>query len=93
MARIKYMGLKLIDLPKSVVQHYNIENNSTRDGYLYVEIKRGMYGILQAGFIVQQLLDKKLNKKGYHQIEITTRFWTHNWRPLLFSLCFDDFGV
>ena len=51
MARSKYMCLKLIDFPKSVVQHYNIEEKSTRDGYGYVDIERGTYGLLQAGII------------------------------------------
>ena len=56
MARIKYMHLKLSNLPERVAQHYNLEAKSTRDGYVYVEIKRGMYGIPQSGLIVQQLL-------------------------------------
>ena len=52
------MRLKLSDLPKSGVQHYHVENKSTRDGYVYVEIKRGIYGLPQAGLIAQQLLEK-----------------------------------
>ena len=36
---------------------------------------------------------KQLNKRGYHQSEITPVFWMHNWRLICFSLCIDDFGV
>ena len=54
-----------------MVQHYNLEENTTRGGYVYVEIKQGVYGLPQAGLIAQQLLEKRLNKKVYHQSEIT----------------------
>ena len=60
---------------------------------MYVEIKLKMYGIPQAGLIAQQLKEKQLNKKGYHQIEITPGLWKHKWGPIWFSLYVDDFGV
>ena len=65
------MRLKLSNLPESVAQYYNLAEKTTRDGYVYVDINRGMYGSPQAGLIAQQLLEKRLNKKGYHQSEIT----------------------
>ena len=52
-----------------------------------------MYGLRQAGLIAQQLLEKLLNRKGYHQSEITPGLWKHKRRPIYFSLCVDDFGV
>ena len=52
-----------------------------------------MYGLPQAGIIPQQLLEKQLNKKGYHQSEIIPGLWKHKWRPIYLSLCVDDFGV
>ena len=58
-----------------------------------MEIKWGMYGLPQAGLIAQQLLEKQLNKKGYHQSEITPGLWKHTWSLICFSLCVDDFGV
>ena len=87
------MKLKLIDLLKSVVQHYKLEVKATKYDYVYVKIKRGMYGLPQAGLIVQQLLEKILNKKGYKQGDIIPGFWTHEWHPICFLLCVDDFGV
>ena len=52
MAQIEYMCLKLSNLPKSGVQHYNLAEKTTRDRYVYVEINQWMYGIPQAGIIV-----------------------------------------
>eukprot|EP00804_Cyclotella_cryptica_P014875 CCRYP_020384-RA/>CCRYP_020384-RA protein AED:0.47 eAED:0.47 QI:0/0/0/1/0/0/2/0/71 len=43
-----------------------------------------MYGLPQAGIIAQQLLETHT---------ITPGFWKHDWRPIAFALCVDDFGV
>ena len=43
MSQSEYMHLKLINLSKSVVQHYNLEEKVSRGGYVYVDIKRGVY--------------------------------------------------
>ena len=62
MARREYMQLKFSNIPKSMVQQYNLEAKATRGGYMHVEIWRGMYGLPQSGLIAQQLLEKSLNK-------------------------------
>ena len=93
MSRYEYMRLKLSDLPEDFVKEYNLASKVTKDGYVYVEIRRGMYGLPQSGLLAQQLLEKRLNAEGYHQSELTPGFWTHEWRPVSFSLCVDDFGV
>ena len=52
-----------------------------------------MYGLPQAGILAQELLEKRLNKHGYHQSKFTPGLWTHEWRPICFTLVVDDFGV
>ena len=52
-----------------------------------------MYGLPQAGIISQQLLEERLEKDGYRQSKTTPGLWTHNTRPISFSLIVDDFGV
>ena len=54
MARSEYLRLKLSDLLERVVQNYNLEEKATRDGFIYIQIKREMYGLPQAGLIAQQ---------------------------------------
>ena len=93
MPRYEYMRLKLADLPDEFVQQYNLAAKVTSDGYVYVEIRRGMYGLPQSGILAQQLLEKRLNKEGYMQSALTPGFWTHASRPISFTLCVDDFGV
>ena len=58
-----------------------------------MEIWRGMYGLPQAGILANQLLTKKLEPKGYYQCRHTPGLWCHKWRPIMFSLVVDDFGV
>ena len=52
-----------------------------------------MYGLPQAGILAQELLEKRLEKHGQKQSKFTPGFWTHEWRPVSFTLVVDDFGV
>jgi hypothetical protein len=58
MARYEYMWLKLADMPADVIEHYKLLDVATPDGYVYCEIRKGMYGLPQAGIIAQELLAK-----------------------------------
>ena len=93
MPRYEYMRLKLSDLPADFVEQNGLAEKVTADGYVYVEIRRGMYGLPQAGLLAQKLLETRLNAEGYSQSPLTPGFWTHKWRPISFTLCVDDFGV
>jgi hypothetical protein len=93
MMRYEYMGLNLSDMPEDVIAHYHLLNITTPDGYVYCNIRQGMYGLLQAGIIAQELLAKRLKEHGYTQSETTPGLWTHEWHPITFSLFVDNFGV
>ena len=45
----KYVRLKLSNMPEDVVEYYNFKTKATKDGYIFIAIKRWMYGIPQAG--------------------------------------------
>ena len=53
MARYEYMRLKLCDIPEDVTNHYNLETKVKNDRYVYIEIRRGMYGLPQSGLLAQ----------------------------------------
>jgi hypothetical protein len=80
-------------MPDNIIEHYALRSIATEDGFVYVCIQKGMYGLLQAGIIAQQLLKKRLVAEGYRQSTTTPGYWKHDWRPISFALCVDDFGV
>ena len=45
MKRFKYMKLKLNGLPKDFIKQYDPSPKVDQNGYVYVEIRRGMYGL------------------------------------------------
>ena len=55
------MYLKLTNIAHEVIDEYKLMD-ITPNGYVYIEIRKGMYGLPQAGLIVQGLLEKGLPK-------------------------------
>lgn len=92
MERYQYMRMKLSNFPQDLIDEYKLLDIE-RNGCVYVEIRKGMYGLPEAGILAQQLLEERLKKKGYTQSEYTPGFWTHEWRPISFALTVDDFAV
>ena len=91
--RYEYVRMNIRDFPDDVIERYKLKDLVNKDGMVFVEIRRGMYGLPQAGLLAQELLEKRLNKHGYMQSDRTPGLWTHKWRPIQFSLVVDDFGV
>ena len=93
MERYEYLRIKMDDIPDEVIEQYDLNSKSSKDGYVYVEVRRGMYGLPHAGLIAQELLEERMAKHGYHQSENTPGLWSHEWRPIQFCLTVDDFLV
>ena len=85
--------MHLADFPSDVIEQYNLTDIANKDGMVFVEIRKGMYGLPQAGLLAQELLEQRLNKHGYFQSTRTPGLWTHKWRPVQFTLVVDDFGI
>ena len=58
-----------------------------------MEIKKGMYGLPQAGKITNDKLKLHLAKFVYNPGPINPGIWRHKTRPRQFSLVVDDFGI
>ena len=52
--RYEYMRIKWEDIPEEIRQEYNLEEILV-DGWIYVEIRKGMYGLPQAGILANKL--------------------------------------
>ena len=58
MDRYEYMRMKLEMFPDDVIEEYNLRERVEPNGYVYIEVRKGMYGLPQAGILAQKLLEK-----------------------------------
>ena len=64
MDRYEYINLPLDIIPEEIIQQYNLRNLSHK-GFVYMEIQKGVYGLPQAGKILNYELRLHLPKFGY----------------------------
>ena len=93
MARKEYLRLKLCDMTDDIIEECGLCEKAMKDGYVYVAVSKGMYGLPQSRIIAQQLLEERLGKEGYTQSQLIQGLWSRKWRPVQFSPVFDNFGV
>ena len=93
MDRFEYMRLKYDIIPDEISKAYNLDALVEPDGYVYMEIRKGMYGLSQAGILANKLLTERLRTFGYRPCAFTPGLWKHEWRPIQFALVVDDFGI
>ncbi|KAL7476238.1 hypothetical protein ACHAW6_002113 [Cyclotella cf. meneghiniana] len=92
MERPKFMHLKYDILPLEIITKYGLAQK-VLDGWVYARIEKGMYGLPQAGLLVNNFLASHLDTHGYYQCQFTPGLWRHKWRPITFSLVVDNFGI
>jgi hypothetical protein len=90
--RFEYMKILLSRFPEEIIQKYNL-NALAVDGWVYIEIRKGMYGLKQAELLANQLLQTRLAPFGYYTARHTPGLWLHQTRPISFTLAVDDFAV
>ncbi len=59
MARYEYVRIKIEDIPDEIIKQYNLREKTDTDGYVFIEVSKGMYGLPQAGILAQQLLEQR----------------------------------
>ena len=86
------MRIPIKYIPQEIIDEYNA-SKFIKNGYIYVEIIKEMYGLKQAGIIANKLLKKRLSKYGFAPTKHTHGLWRHETRPIQFTLVVDDFGI
>ena len=61
--------------PQEVVEKYNLNKMVEKDGYVYFEIRKGIWGLPQVGILTNKLLQEKLKEHGYEPVELTPGLW------------------
>ena len=92
MNRPEYMKIPYKYFPDDIIQKYNLQNKVS-NGYIYIKIKKGMYGLKQAALLAYNKLVQHLAPHGYRPVPHSLGLWTHDTRPTSFCLCVDDFGI
>eukprot|EP00804_Cyclotella_cryptica_P022730 CCRYP_012518-RA/>CCRYP_012518-RA protein AED:0.44 eAED:0.44 QI:0/0/0/1/0/0/2/0/115 len=78
------------DIPQEFIDEYDLTHH-VRDGWVYFQIVKGVYGLPQSGLLANKLLETRLNTVGYYQLDATPGLSCHKWRPVMFTLIVDDF--
>ena len=85
-----YVRIPIDDVPTSIMKHYH---PVVKNGFVYVVVMKGMYGLKQAGKLANDLLQHNLGAYGYAPVPLTPGLWKHITRPITFTLVVDDFGI
>lgn len=78
--------------PPEIIEQYKLwelEHN----GNIYIQISKGMYGLPQAELLAHNQLVDFMEPSGYYPFRNTPDLWSHKWRPVIFTLVVDDFGI
>ena len=86
------MRIKTELVAEKFKQKYNL-HDKIHKGFVYLEIRRGCYGLPQAGVLANNLLKKSLAIDRYYEVPHTPSLWRNEHRPVQFTLVVDDFSV
>jgi hypothetical protein len=75
------MKIPIALLPNNIIKHYQLQEK-VLNGYVYMEIRKGMYGLLQASILANILLKEQLAHHGYFKQLHTLDLWKHVTRPV-----------
>ena len=89
----EYMKVSISKCPPDIIKQYNLHSLVTTDGYIYIKIKKGMYGLRQAAILAYDQLMQFMKTYGYYPEEHSVGMWSHITQPTKFCLCVDDFGT
>jgi hypothetical protein len=92
MERYEYVRIAIDIFPQSIINGYDLLP-LVHKGFVYAEIRKGMYGLPQAGRLANDRLVAFLAPYGYAPVPITPGLWRHSKSDLAFTLVVDDFGV
>ena len=79
--------------PPDVREQCNIDSLIASNNYVYIRIKKGMYGLIQAATLAYKNLKKNLEPQCYYPCANTEGLWKHVLCRTTIYLCVDNFGI
>jgi hypothetical protein len=89
---VHHVRIPVWAIPKVIMDNYQLWS-LVHNGMVTCLIRKGMYGLPQAGRIAYDDLVLHLKLYGYLPAPHTPGLWRHTTRPTTFTLVVDDFGV
>ena len=65
------MRIPLKIFPQGIIDAYNLIVLVNEQGWIYMRIEKGMYGLKQSRIIYNQELVKHMSPFGYHAVQYT----------------------
>lgn len=88
----EYMKMAIKYFPEDIRQRYNLYQLVDNE-YIYIKIKKGMYGLNQATLLDYEMLLEIINKAGFHQIPTSLGLLKHDTKQKISSLYVENFGI
>ena len=82
----EFMLITLKIIPQNIVDAYNLTALVNDQGWIYMRIKKGMYGLKQDWIIDNQDLVNHMAPFGYHPVQHTPGLWFHGSRKFVLVL-------
>ena len=79
----EFMKVPIKYFPQDICNRYNLLSK-VHKGYIYIRIKKGMYGLKQGALLAFETLETLLLDAGYVPILGSTGMWKHSTRPTIF---------
>ena len=81
MSRFEYIIIPMWWFPQDIIDQYNVFDLVGKDGFFYVNICNGKYGLKQLACIDFYGLVKLLKNHGYYPIPYNPGIWCHETLP------------
>ena len=73
LGRYEYMKMLLSLFPSWTREQYNLDKLA-KNGFVYLEMRRAVWGLPQAGILANKLLQKRLLPHGYYECKHTRAY-------------------
>jgi len=74
LSRYEYLRVRLDNFPEDLITQYNLKDIVTSDGYVYIEVRKGMYGLPPSRIAGSRATRKEIGKARLHAKQEYTGF-------------------
>ena len=92
LTRYDYLRIYITLITDDIFQQYNLLP-LVRNGFIYLEIIKGMYRLPRAGRLAKYVPTGRLMTKRHFQSTHTPVLWRQKWHPVLLLLVVDAFVI